>query len=41
MKNELAKNIMDLMRSYLDEDPDDSYMGNYVGVVENNKDPVT
>lgn len=39
MRDILAKNIMELMRSFLEEDPDDSYMGNYVGIVENNKDP--
>ena len=39
MREYLAKDIMDLMRSYLDDSPDNNYTGNYVGVVENNKDP--
>lgn len=39
MREYLARDIMDLMRSYLDDSPDNNYTGNYVGIVENNKDP--
>ena len=39
MRETLAKNIMDLMKDYLNQDPDLGFDGAYVGVVENNKDP--
>jgi hypothetical protein len=39
MRDLLARDIMDLMRDYLNDDPDAGFEENYVGVVENNKDP--
>lgn len=38
MRETLAKNIMDLMRDYLNQDPDAGFDGTYVGIVENNRD---
>ena len=39
MKEVLAKGIMELMREYLNDDPDAGYDGEFIGIVENNNDP--
>lgn len=39
MKDLLAKDIMSLMKDYINSDPDDDFNHRYIGVVEDNKDP--